>query len=116
MPEVDGDAVTRLDAQVGERGREPHDVAVKLEVGERPHLSRLALPDDRRAVAGPRLEVTVEAALADTLSVVAWRRTSRAAASSRRTAVMGVRKTRGHACAPARTRAAPRPSADAAPT
>ena len=49
---VDGHAIARDYAEVGERRRKTDDLAVKLEVRERARLSRLPFPHERRARAG----------------------------------------------------------------
>jgi len=61
---VDGDAVSRHNAQIGERGGGANDLPVKLEVGHRPDVAGLPFPDDGGLGPSRRRQVTIEAALA----------------------------------------------------
>ena len=65
---VERHAVALLDAERRERIGEPAHLGVELAVGERAHVARLALPDDRGLGAAPgvlALEMPVEAVVGD---------------------------------------------------
>src|SRR5690606_7072548 len=68
---VNDHPVAGRDAEGRERAREAHDLAVQLEVGQGADLGLavrtlgLALPDERGLVPQRRVEVAIEAALAD---------------------------------------------------
>ncbi len=62
--QVDHHAVARLHAVLLQDVGQEADLAVQLQVGERDHLARLALEDDRGLVAQRAFEMTVQAVVA----------------------------------------------------
>ena len=62
---VNRDAIAFGDAEVCERGGEPDDLAMKLEVRERAHVAGLALEHDRRARSNVGRQMSIEAALGE---------------------------------------------------